>query len=63
MIPTIIQTVIHHPAVSILAALLSLVAVTFLINRLGLLAWIEWLKHHESKVEDTAAPEYWSVHQ
>ena len=40
------QMLIHHPA-ACLIAFLSLVALMFVANQLGLIAWIAWLDHRE----------------
>jgi hypothetical protein len=53
-------TLIHHPALAF-AAFLSLVAVTFTIDRLGLLAWMAWLGRHEGKPKNKVAKKYWTV--
>ncbi len=40
------QMLIHHPA-ACLIAFLSLVALMFVANQLGLIAWIAWLDYRE----------------
>jgi hypothetical protein len=54
------QTLTHHPVLPF-AAYLSLVAVTFTIDRLGLLAWTAWLSRHEGKPKNKVAKKYWTV--
>jgi hypothetical protein len=44
-IPTI-QAVIHHPA-ACLGALLALVALAFVVNRMGLIVWLPWMDRHK----------------
>jgi len=64
-IPTI-QAVIHYPA-ACLGALLALVALAFVVNRMGLIVWLPWIvikgivAAKRSQVE--ATKEYWRVHQ
>jgi hypothetical protein len=57
-----IQTLIHHPAADCIA-LLSLVALMFVFDRLGLIAWIPWLNRRKNKQHDEAAEDYWRIHQ
>jgi hypothetical protein len=54
------QTLTHHPALAF-AAFLSLAAVTYTIDRLGLLAWMAWLGRHEGKPKNKVAKKYWTV--
>jgi hypothetical protein len=70
------QTIIHHPAVCLIA-LLFLVALTKVVDRLGLIAWLAWLgrrekdggkKNRSEENRDGAhhseiTKEYWSIHQ
>jgi hypothetical protein len=46
-------------------ALLVLVALTFAVDRLGLMLWAAWLNRcegkHEGKPEDNGSGEYWRV--
>jgi hypothetical protein len=48
-------------------ALLVLVALTFAVNRLGLMLWVAWLSRrdgkHEGKPEGNRSGEYWRVHR
>jgi hypothetical protein len=71
-----IQTMIHHWA-TCLIALAFIVGLTFLIDRLGLIAWLAWLGTREKDRDKTnrskenpgdihrseATKEYWRVHQ
>jgi hypothetical protein len=58
-----IEILIHYPAARFVAALLALIAGTFIINRLGLSAWVAWINQHERKPKHKAAGEYWRVHR
>jgi hypothetical protein len=62
-----IQAVIHHPA-ACLGALQALVALAFVVNRMGLIVWLAWVDphkgaHREQKRNGEATKEYWRVHQ
>jgi hypothetical protein len=57
-----IEVLIHHRA-ACLIALLSLVALAFVANRLGLLVWLAWLDRREEKRPGEATKEYWRLHQ
>ena len=62
-----IQRLIHTPIDGSIA-LLALVALIFIIDQLGLRAWIAWfnrheVNRHEGKPNDGASKEYWRVHQ
>jgi hypothetical protein len=58
----IMQMLVHHPgAVSI--ALLSLVALILVLNRLGLMAWVPWLHRRKDTQPDKAEDDYWRTHQ
>ena len=41
-----IQTLTHHPAASLIA-FMSLVDLTFVANRIGLISWFRWLVRNE----------------
>jgi hypothetical protein len=51
-----------------LIALLSLVVLTLVANRLGLISWLAWLvrneedRHKEKRVSEDS-DEYWRIHQ
>ena len=58
-----IQTLTHHPA-ACLIAFLSLVVLTFVANRLGLISWLAWLvrneeDRHKEKRDSEDTDEYW----
>ena len=62
-----IQMLIHHRA-ACLIALLSLVALAFVANRLGLIVWLAWLdrregNRREKRCHGDATKEYWRLHQ
>jgi hypothetical protein len=62
-----IQTLTHHPAASLIA-FLSLVVLTFVSNRLGLISWVARLgRHeedrHEEKRDSEDTEEYWRIHR
>jgi len=62
-----IQTLTHHPA-ACLIAFLSLVVLTFVANRLGLISWLVWLvrneeDRHKEKRDSEDTDEYWRMHR
>jgi hypothetical protein len=57
-----IRTLIRHPAAYFIA-FLSLVVLTFVANRLGLIAWLAWLNRREDKRRGEVTREYWKIHQ
>lgn len=62
-----IQTLIHHRT-GFLIAFLFLVALTFVVNRLGLIVWIAWLDRYkgdryEDKRRGESTREYWRLHK
>jgi hypothetical protein len=62
-----IKTLIHHPA-ACLIAFLSLVVLTFVANRLGVISWLAWLVRddevrHKEKHDSEDTDEYWSIHR
>jgi len=57
-----IQALIHHP-VGYVIAFLALCALVFVVDHMGLLAWVEWLNRHDRKRKNTASKEYWGMHQ
>jgi hypothetical protein len=62
-----IQTLTHHPA-ACLIAFLSLVVLTFVANRLGLISWLAWLDRNEEdrqkeKRDSEDTDEYWRIHR
>jgi hypothetical protein len=62
-----IQTLTHHPA-ACLIAFLSLVVLTFVSNRLGLISWRARLvrneeDRHEEKRDSEDTDEYWRIHE
>jgi hypothetical protein len=56
-----IQSLIHYPAADFIAVL-SLVALIVVFDRLGLIAWILSLDHRKGKQRDKAADDYWNIH-
>lgn len=56
------QTLYHISADCFFAAL-ALVGVVFLLDCLGLRAWIAWLTRHDGKPKSSASKEYWRVHE
>jgi hypothetical protein len=54
---------LYHISADCLSALLALVGLVFILNVLGLRAWIAWLIRHDDKVKNTASKEYWKVHE
>jgi hypothetical protein len=54
-----IQTLIHHPAVFVVA----LLVLVFVIDQAGLRLWISWLNRREGKAKSETAREYWRLHQ
>jgi hypothetical protein len=62
-----IQTLTHRPA-ACLIAFLSLVVLTFVANRLGLIPWLARLvrneeDRHEEKRDSEDTDEYWRIHE
>jgi hypothetical protein len=62
-----IQTLTHHPA-ACLIAFLSLVVLTFVANRLGLISRLAWLvrneeDRHKEKRDSKDTDEYWTIHE
>jgi len=62
-----IQTLTHHPAVCSIT-FLSLVVLTFVVNRLGLISWLAWLvrneeDRHKKKRDSEDTDEYWRIHR
>ena len=62
-----IQTLTHHPAASLIA-FLSLVVLTFVANRLGLISWLVGLvrneeDRHKEKRDSEDTDEYWRMHR
>ena len=62
-----IQTLTHHPA-GCLIAFLSLVVLTFVANRLGLICWLARLGRseegrHEERRDSEDTEEYWRIHR
>jgi len=62
-----IQTLTHHP-VACLIAFLSLVVLTFVAKRLGLISWFARLDRrgkdrHEEERDSENTDEYWRIHQ
>jgi hypothetical protein len=55
-------TLNHHPA-AYLIAFLSLVVLTLVANRLGLIAWLAWLDRREDMRGGEVTREYWKLHQ
>jgi hypothetical protein len=49
-----IQTLTHHPAASLIA-FMSLVDLTFVANRIGLISWFRWLVRNERIVTKKSA--------
>jgi hypothetical protein len=59
------QTLTRHPC---LIVYLSLVVVTFVANRLGLISWLAWLvrneeDRHKEKRDSEDTDEYWRMHR
>ena len=44
-------------------ALASLVVLTFILNRLGLIAWFSWVSRRKDSNQDSSARKYWSSHE
>jgi hypothetical protein len=62
-----ILTLNRHPA-ACLIALLSLVVLTLVTNRLGLISWLAWLVRneedcHKEKRDSEDTDEYWRIHR
>jgi hypothetical protein len=62
-----IEVLIHHSAACLIDFLLLLV-LTFLADRLGLIAWLAWLDRckgdrRAEKRHDEATEEYWRIHE
>jgi hypothetical protein len=62
-----IQTLTHHPAVCLIT-FLSLIVLTFVVNRLGLISWLAWLvrneeDRHKEKRDSEDTDEYWRIHR
>ena len=62
-----IQTLTHHRA-ACLIAFLSLVVLTFVANRLGLISWLAWLvrneeDRHKEDRDSEDADNYWRIHR
>jgi len=56
------QTTINNPAAWFIALLL-LLAFKFVLDQLGLFAWLAWLERREHKRGNEAANKYWRTHQ
>lgn len=54
---------LYHISADCLFAVLALVGLVFILDRLGLGAWIAWLTRHDGKPKNTASKEYWKVHE
>jgi hypothetical protein len=62
-----IKTLTHHPA-ACLIAFLSLVVLTFVSNRLGLISWLARLvryeeDRHKEERDGEDTKEYWRIHE
>jgi hypothetical protein len=62
-----IQTLTHHPA-ACLIAFMSLVVLTFVASRMGLISWLGWLVRneedcHKEKRDNEDTDEYWRIHR
>jgi predicted negative regulator of RcsB-dependent stress response len=44
-------------------ALVSLVILVFIVNRLGLIAWFSWISRRTPSTQDSSAKKYWSAHE
>jgi hypothetical protein len=44
-------------------ALVSLVVLMFILNRLGLIAWCSWVRRRKHPNQDSSAGQYWSAHE
>lgn len=61
------HTLTHHPAACVIG-FLSLVVLTFVANRLGLIFWLWWSvrdegDRHKENRESEAVDEYWRIHR
>ncbi|MGA3089783.1 MAG: hypothetical protein ABSD75_14290 [Terriglobales bacterium] len=54
-------TLIQHEAAGFIA-FLSLLALSYIIDRLGLMAWFAWLNRRQSKPREDAGEPYRRVH-
>ena len=54
---------LYHISADCLVAVLALVGVAFLLDWLGLRAWIAWLSRHDGKPNNRGSKEYWRVHE
>lgn len=55
-------TFIHYYWFDSVLVLLFLVALLFLLNRLGLMAWLRWAGRKPS-IQDSSERKYWSAHE
>jgi len=44
-------------------ALVSLVVLMFILNRLGLIAWFSWVSRRKNQNQDSSARKYWNAHK
>jgi len=44
-------------------ALVSLVVLMFILNRLGLIVWFSWVSRRKDPNQDSSARKYWSAHE
>ena len=44
-------------------ALISVIGLVFIVNRLGFRAWVWWASRDKHKAQDSSAKRYWSAHE
>ena len=50
-----------HLGIGCGAALVALVILKFVLNRLGFYTWLWWVSRHKSRIEDSSLNRYWSA--
>jgi hypothetical protein len=54
---------LYHISAECLFAMAALVGLAFLLDWLGLRAWIAWLSRRDGMPKNSASKEYWRVHE
>jgi hypothetical protein len=58
-----ISKIIHSSAAYVIFVPLSAVALTFIINKLGLILWLWWSSRRKDRLSDSASSKYWRIHE
>jgi hypothetical protein len=57
------STELIHIGIECGVALVCILAVTFILNRLGFDAWVSWSTRSKTRTQDSSARRYWNAHQ